>query len=307
MKRAIGPILALTTAAIGIACGGDDAPTPQPQRVSGQVTVDGQPRTFTLNLPPAHAAGRTVPLVIALHGGGGNGAQFEATSHLTEKADAAGFAVVYPDGSSASQGLNTWNGGGCCGYAVNQNIDDVAFMRTLIAQLTGTYRIDAKRIYATGHSNGGILSYRLACDLSDRIAAIAPNAAASMVVTPCNPTRPVPVLHMHSKLDTNVPIEGGAGTGPSQVPYPPLADSLDAWVRLDACATPPTVRIDPPGVTRTTWSPCSGAAAVVLVLTDDGGHGWPGGDPGRTGSDQPSRRVSANELLWAFFERYSLP
>ena len=139
-------------------------------------------------------------MVIALHGGGGSGAQFEATSGLTQQADAARVAVVYPDGTAGGLGLRTWNGGGCCGHAVAADIDDVEFMRQLIAHLTADYRIDRKRVYAAGHSNGGILAYRLACELPERIAAIAANAAA-MMVDSCAPAHAVPVLHMHSRLD----------------------------------------------------------------------------------------------------------
>jgi polyhydroxybutyrate depolymerase len=152
---------------------------PRTYRFDQTIRVGASERSFTLNLPPTYYDSRArVPLVIALHGGGGSGAQFEATSGLTQKADAAQVAVVYPDGTARAVGLRTWNGGGCCGHAVAADIDDVEFMRQLIAHLTANYRINRKRVYVAGHSNGGILAYRLACELPERIAAIAANAAA---------------------------------------------------------------------------------------------------------------------------------
>jgi polyhydroxybutyrate depolymerase len=289
------------------ACGGQTPTTERIYRYDGKLTVDGRERTYTLNLPPSYYSGTSFPLIIAMHGGGGNSAQFESTTFLTDKANAAQFAVVYPNGTAGGQlALQTWNGGGCCGNAVAANIDDVNFMRQLITQLTTTYKLDAKRVYATGHSNGGIMSYRLACELSDRIAAIAPNAAASMTPN-CAPLRAVPVLHMHSKLDTNIPITGGVGTGIAGVSFPSLATTMDLWANLDACQKPSVVTTNPGKYTHAVWSPCRATSTVELFLTEDGGHAWPGGAPGRSGSDTPSTAIDANDLLLEFFQRHRLP
>jgi polyhydroxybutyrate depolymerase len=294
------------------ACGGGGSATPtEPSpavfRFDRTLSVDGRDRSYTLNLPPNyHATTSTVPLVIALHGGGGNSAQFEASSLLTRKADSAGFAVVYPNGTAATLGLNTWNGGGCCGSAVTNNVDDVAFVRALVADLTTRYRLDARRVYATGHSNGGILSYRLACELSDRIAAVAPNAGGLMLPT-CTPARPVPVLHMHSKLDTNVPVAGGVGSGIAGVAFPSVASSTSRAAVANGCATSATVLSSNAQFTRSSWAPCRSGAAVELILTEDGGHSWPGGTAGTATGDPPSTAVNANDELWAFFQRYTLP
>lgn len=301
--------VALSMAAvISTGCGGGDegGGTDAPRRFDGAIVVGGLARSYTLNLPPSyHTSRAAVPLVIAMHGGGGSAAQFEATNRLTPKAEAAGVAVVYPNGTSGGLGLNTWNGGGCCGHAVSAQINDVAFIRALIDQLVATYRIDAKRVYATGHSNGGIMSYRLACELSDRIAAIAPNAAALMLDA-CTPARAVPVLHMHSKLDQNVPIAGGVGVGLAGVDFPPLQTSIDRWVALNSCLSSADVRS---GVnyTQSIWSLCRNGASVQLLLTDDGGHAWPGGLPGAVGNDMPSTAIDANDRLLSFFAAHALP
>jgi polyhydroxybutyrate depolymerase len=300
------------------ACGGgggssDTTTTPTPavyRFVDQSLVVDARTRTYTLNLPPNYyeAGTGSVPLVIALHGGGGSAAQFESSSLLTTKANAANFAVVYPNGSSSGGlGLNTWNGGGCCGSAVTNQVGDVNFIRQLIIELGNKHRIDLRRVYATGHSNGGIMSYRLACELSDRIAAIAPNAAALMV--PCStPARAVPLLHMHSKLDAHVPIAGGFGNGLAGVSFPPLSTAIARFVSLNACSAPPTVTTNLPlSWTRETYAPCSGGSRVESLITEDGGHAWPGGLPGSANGDTPSLSISANDELWAFFQRFALP
>jgi polyhydroxybutyrate depolymerase len=310
-------LLACLTLALA-ACGGGDSgsgsgngtppdPSPQVFRFDRTLTLDGRDRSYTLNLPPNYYSSTSaLPLVIAMHGGGGNSAQFEASSLLTRKADSAGFAVVYPNGTSASLGLNTWNGGGCCGSAVTNNVDDVAFVRALITDLISRHRLDPRRVYATGHSNGGIMSYRLACELSDRIAAVAPNAGPLMVAS-CTPARPVPVLHMHSKLDTNVPVAGGFGSGIAGVGFPSVASSVARAAAANGCAATATVLSTSALLTRSTWAPCRGGAAVELILTEDGGHSWPGGTAGTVTGDPPSAAINGNDELWAFFQRYTLP
>lgn len=323
-RRRVGFAAIVIAASLLAACaggGGAESPAPSPSpspspsppstpkvyRFQETLTVDSRERTFTLNLPPSYYEAGPVPLVIAMHGGGGSGAQFESTSLLTPKGDAAGFAVVYPDGTAQGPlGLRTWNGGGCCGYAVQAGIDDVGFIRALIADLTARYRIDPKRVYATGHSNGGIMSYRLACDLADGIAAIAPNAAASMTAS-CAPSRPVPVRHMHSRLDTQVRPEGGFGTGIAGVSFPSLASTMATWVAADACPATSQTTIVAGRYTREQWAPCAQGANVEYYLTDDGGHAWPGGLPGRESSDTPSTAIDANDLLLDFFGRHRLP
>ena len=277
-------------------------------RISGTITVDGRARTFLVNLPPTYDAMASFPVIIAMHGGGGSAAQFEATNLLTPKTNQANYIVVYPDGvvSPGPLGLRTWNGGACCGYASENNIDDVKFIRELIDYLAANFKINSKRVYATGHSNGGIMSYRLACELSDRIAAISPNAAAMLLPT-CVPTRPVPLQHTHSRLDTNVPILGGMGTGlSSNVVWPATMDVLNQWVTINGCATPPQVS---PGanVTRTRWNQCASGSEVDYYLTEDGGHAWPGGLPGSAMGDTPSTAIDKNDLMLEFFGRHQLP
>src|SRR5581483_1221143 len=136
------------------------------------------------------------PVVLAFHGGGSNAMQMADFCGLNAKADGAGFIVAYPEGSGRLARDHTWNGGNCCGYAMEQKVDDVGFVRVLLDDLAWRARIDTKRVYATGMSNGAVMAYRLASELADRIAAIAP-VAGPMGTATCKPSRPVSVMHFH--------------------------------------------------------------------------------------------------------------
>ncbi|HEX2533810.1 MAG TPA: PHB depolymerase family esterase [Chitinophagaceae bacterium] len=276
---------------------------------SGSMIVEGRERTYTVNLPPNYPEGSGFSLVLALHGGGGSARQFETTSGLSEKANASGFIVVYPEGvrSSGLLGLRTWNAGGCCDDAAEKNIDDVQFISRLIDQLVAGYKINPKRVYATGHSNGGMMAYRLACQLSHKMAAIAPSAATLVVQQSCQPGRSVPVLHLHSAVDRHVPFEGGVGSGPSKHYNPPVDSALHVFLRINGCPTIAVETKETSGYTHKKWSGCSGNAEVQYYLTKDGGHAWAGGSKGSSIGDAPSTAISSNDLLWAFFQQYQLP
>ena len=154
------------------------------------LTLGGRQRTYILHLPVPLNAGQALPLVFDFHGGGGNSQTQLRTSGFNALADEKTFIVVYPDGSGLlGDKLLTWNGGTCCGYAVKQNIDDVAFVRAVLADVASTYKVDLKRVYATGLSNGGIFSYRLACDAADIFAAIGP-VSGTLNLSPCAPKNP---------------------------------------------------------------------------------------------------------------------
>ena len=198
------------------------------------IQVDQEARTYLLHLPEGFSADSTYPLLVAMHGGFGSAQQMESSTQLSEKADEEGFIVVYPEGSEGFLNIRTWNAGGCCGYSQDNDIDDVGFINALLDSLIADHPIDENRIYATGMSNGGMMAYRLACELSDRIAAIAP-VAATMVYTDCAMENDIPVIHFHSYLDSNVPYDGGIGDGFSDHYNPPLDSVLNAWADFSAC------------------------------------------------------------------------
>jgi len=169
------------------------------------LTWDRTDRTYLVHLPAGYDGTVELPLVIAMHGGTGNAVNIENQSQLSVKANQENFIVVYPEGVSRPvTNIRTWNAGWCCGFASSSEADDVGFINALLDTLIKNYSVDNNRIYATGMSNGGFMSYRLACELSYRIAAIAP-VAATMSMTSCNPDRPVPVMDIHSFLDEAVP------------------------------------------------------------------------------------------------------
>lgn len=272
-----------------------------------------QTRIYWVHIPASYAkASNPVPLVVALHGGGGSGQQFEEQSRLSEKADQEGFIVVYPDGQQnpGILKLRTWNAGACCGQIASvANTDDVGFIRKLIDKLSTMYRIDPRRVYATGHSNGAMLCYRLACELPDKLAAIAANAGTMQLKTACRPSRVMPVLHIHSQQDRNVPYTGGIGTKSINKQWNSSVDStLTVFAQLGQCASLKQVVRTTARYTFYKWGNCNEGTEIQYYLTTDGGHAWPGGQKGaRFIGDTPSEAFSNNDLIWSFFKTYSLP
>ena len=251
-------------------------------------------RTYHVHYP-ASAPDGPAPLVIGLHGGLGSGQQFETNTGFDEVADGNGFVVVYPDGIGGvmgNQDLRTWNAGNCCGPARQQNIDDVAFIDALIDHVSAAVSIDPDRVYAVGHSNGGIMAYRLACELSDKIVAIGVYAV-SLGVEPCQPSQPVSVMHVHGTADQNIPIGGGTGSRSlAGVDFAPPVDGLQTIARADGCAEPPAVERTG-DLTTTTWVSCNNASEVRFVTIDGASHAWPGGTgPVHRSSIRPTRAMT---------------
>lgn len=261
------------------------------------LTRDGLERTYWVHLPPSYDPTRPTPLVLNFHGYTFNATQHQRLTRYDDESDAEGFIAVYPEGTGSSQ---SWNAGACCGEAAEQQVDDVGFVTAMLDALESELCIDPARVYATGMSNGGFLSHRLACELSDRIAAIAPVAGVIGVVE-CVPERPVPVLQFHGTLDTLVPYGGDESEG-----FPSVGDTMQAWADRNGCTGEPQETFSE-GYTRCeTWADCEAGAEVVLCTTTGGGHTWPGGIPmpvlGHTTTD-----ISATDAAWDFFARHPRP
>jgi polyhydroxybutyrate depolymerase len=269
------------------------------------LTVDGQRRTFRVHVPRGVAGRVDLPVVVGLHGGGGNGEQFERQSQLSDVADRAGFVAVYPDGNGRTR-LLTWNAGTCCGYARDQGIDDVRFVAAMLDELTSRYRIDPRRVYVTGLSNGAMMSYRIACELADRITAIAPVAGA-LNVDSCRPSRPLSVLVLHGTADPMVPYQGGPPTrtvpGAGSWQNGSVPDAVAFWTTQDRCPSSPTQSRDGV-VVRTSYGPCADGVEVNLYTIEGGGHAWPGGLKSRDAADEPPPLPDASTLMWDFFSRF---
>lgn len=244
------------------------------------VTSDGRTRRYRTYVPAGLPAGSAVPLVIALHGGLGTSSQFAANSGLNGFADSNRFIAVYPDGignQSDGTGYQTWNGGYCCGPAATQAVDDVAFIRNLVATLGTTMPIDPRRVYAMGHSNGGILAYKLACELSDVIVAIG-FQAGSNVIAGCQPTNPVSVFHLHGTADTNMPINGGKGSGVSTTIFVAARNAVDAMATVNGCnvSSPKPLVTTNTDVTALSWTGCRSNSEVKFVTVKSATHAWMG-------------------------------
>ena len=267
------------------------------------LAVGGLQRSAIVHIPPQYDRTVPMPVILAFHGGGANADTMVRFSGLNEKADEAGFIAVYPNGTGRLQRMLTFNGGNCCGQAAANGVDDVEFTRRLLDDVANACTID---------SNGGIMAYRLASELSDRIAAIAP-VGGPMGTKTCNPTRPVSVIHFHGTDDAFAPFQGGRGKGLSGTDFYSVPDSIAAWVEADGCApTPVTIRLpdtadDGTTVTRTTYGQGKDGAEVVLIVIEGGGHTWPGREPRLAALGKSTRDISANDLMWEFFQRHPLP
>ncbi len=272
--------------------------------VYDSLTYKGFTRTYLFHVPPGYANTKPTSLILALHGGFGSAVNIESQSQLSIKSDEADFIVVYPEGIKVL-GIRTWNAGGCCGGAESFNIDDVGFIDTLIEKLSTEYNIDQKRIFATGISNGGMMCYRLASDLANKIAAVAPVAATMVIKTTVNASRAVPIIHFHSFNDTNVPYTGGIGSGVSDHYNPPLDSVFNVWMNVNGCLKKDTIQNDQDYL-LVKWSNCINNSEIHFYITHDGGHSWPSGVKYLPG-DEPSKVINADDLLWEFFQVRPMP
>jgi polyhydroxybutyrate depolymerase len=290
--------------------------TAEPSLTPGDHTrtleVGGRTRSYLVHVPASYDGATAWPVVLAFHGGGGNARSMARFCGLSQKADEAGFLVVYPNGTGWLENLLTFNGGNCCGYAMRRRVDDVAFTAALLDDLATVARVDAKRVYATGMSNGAIMAYRLASELSERIAAIAP-VAGPMGTETCSPKRPVPVIHFHGTHDEFAAFAGGPGPkSRSQTDFYSVEHSIKAWVEANGCPAEPRVaklpdkQDDGTTITRKTYGPGKAGSEVVLYVIHNGGHTWPGRLPRLKLLGASTEDVSANDLMWEFFQRHPL-
>lgn len=269
----------------------------------------GMTRSYKLHVPPTYKKESPMPLLIALHGGGGdmNYQSTEKYYHQISKSDSTGFIVAFPNGFSRFGGkLATWNAGKCCGKGRDNNVDDVGFIKAMIEKISSEYTIDKKKIYVTGMSNGGMMSYRLACELTDVIAGIASVAGTDNTIT-CSPSRPISILHIHAKDDDHVLFNGGAGKGafPDEkkaANFTSVPATIEKWVKFNGCNEKPKRVLEKSGVYCDLYSECKSNVHVQLCVTESGGHSWPGGEKVRSGKGSPpSTAISANDVMWNFF------
>ncbi len=294
------------------------------------VTFDHTVRDYRLHVPPQAGAGRPLPLVLNLHGATQTAILQEGYSGMDASADQAGYLVAYPDGTligpvpkgqSAAEVGYGWNAGQCCGLPVTRRVDDVGFLLRVISDIAARTPVDPRRVYVTGMSNGGMMAYAMAAEASDHIAAIA-SVSGQVELPTIHPTRAVPTLEFHSVNDPIAKWGGVKATTPKL--RLSVMEGIDQWVAADHCdpkpVDDPTIH-GPPGTqahesaTLVTYRGCRPGSEVALWRFTGSGHVWPG-SPLNTGAPatwvlagvgQGTTLVNANQAMWDFFERYSLP
>ncbi len=265
-------------------CSSDLAPGASTETID----FDGQTRTYNLMIPTAHDGTTPLPLVFDIHGYTESAEREESRSHMQELGEAEGFIVVQPEGSGI---LQSWNAGLCCGTAEAEGIDDVGLIRAIASDVASRACVDLARVYATGLSNGGFLSHRLACEASDLFAAVAPVAAVLGVpMETCTPDHGVGVMEVNGTSDPLVPYDGNAFLG-----YPSAMATIDHWLDQNDCTMGPDETLAVRRATCQTWSGCRDDVNVVLCTIERGGHEWP---PDSSG-------LSTSAEIWRFFQRHS--
>ena len=274
-----------------------------------ELTADGRPRSYLVHVPPNYDPAKPTPVVLAFHGAMMNGTTMVPFSGLNGKADEAGFVAVFPNGTGMGEAALFWNAS--AEPRPGGPPDDVAFTARLLDDLATLVNVDPKRVFATGMSNGGMMCHRLAAELSDRIAAVAP-VGGTLALPEVRPNRPVPVIHFHGAADTIVPLAGPKGRTPRTMRFLSVEATVKAWVEANGCPDKPEVTEYPDAaddgttVTRTTYGPGKNGAEVVLVEVRGGGHTWPGRRPPARFLGRSTADVSANDLMWEFFRKHPM-
>jgi polyhydroxybutyrate depolymerase len=250
----------------------------------------GKTRDYIVHVPPGYDGSKGLPLVVDLHGYTSWAAEQAERTKWGTKADSETFIVVYPDGFDMS-----WNADICCGNAQTSNVDDVAFIREVVARVSTALCIDSKRVYLSGHSNGGFMTFKLGCEAADLFAAIAPVAGVTPVPSSCDPSRPLPVVMMRALSDPTIPYEG-KGTGAGR--YQSAEEDLDTWKALNECADTPLVE-SRNGVCET-YTQCA-AGTEVELCSPRGDHLFFFADAAGNPDD-----IRVPEVAWEFFSRHSL-
>jgi polyhydroxybutyrate depolymerase len=354
--RIVTAVVAIALAASLLACGGagsDPAPAPVATcrvgalpsgATSTTLAVAGwSDRDYDIQVPASYRCGQPIAVVIAFHGGGGNKANMRQTAcpggDLTSVgcidriALAAGMAVVFPNGTKVPgsdaltpDGIRTWNaGGGNNGYncvsgnACNNGVDDIGYVRALVADIGTHLDLDAKRVFASGFSNGAALTQRLACQTADLIAAIAPVSGENQyALDGCAPSQRVAVLDIHGTADGCWPYDGGVGGCVDAGLYVSVATTLAGWAGRNACAATPTATTLPPlpgvndgtSVVRQSYAGCGSGGDLVHLQVVGGGHYWSRGHSssvtGNSGGVM-SQQLDTSQTVVDFFGAHGRP
>ena len=267
-------------------------------------TVELRDRSYVIDLP---TQAKGAPIILALHGGGGNPDQFASNSGFSKPALRQGYAVIYPAGSGRLAKLLTWNGGYCCAYAAQANIDDVAFLDAVVADAAQKFGLDAARVYVTGMSNGGLMAEFYGALRPGSVKAVA-SVSGSLDVEHTRIRGPVPLLHIHGTADTNVPYAGGIGTdGKQATDWSSVDEVIAAFVRAAGEDLTKSSRvIDPKAdetrVIVTDYTDAGGQVVIRLMAVEGGGHAWPGSR--RSAKQGGTADIDGNTEVLRFFALY---
>ena len=308
---AIGLLLAF----VALACRTAEMPSAPGALEEHYLEHGGIERSYWLTVPPDGELQSPSPLVLALHGGGGMAASMcRMRGGLLGLARQGAFLLVCPQGVERH-----WNDGRQITRwrAQADGIDDVGFLAAVVEDVAGRYPVDRQRIFVTGISNGGLMSYRLACERADLVSAIAPVAASMAESLECAPSRPVSVMILNGTADPLVPYEGGPiGFGGDNLGRViPTDEAWRRWAASNRCeGKPAEVRLPDQSATDGTrlellsHTECAGGSQVLLYRIDGGGHTWPGGPQYLPASlaGPVSHELDAGQVIWDFFDAQSI-
>jgi polyhydroxybutyrate depolymerase len=246
--------------------------TAKPGETTETIMVGGIARTYILHVPPSYTGKTAMPLVFDFHPIGVDASLWKYVAGWGTAADSQGFVVVWPQGYGSS-----WNVGRCCPPALDAGVDDVAFTRAMIDQISSEACIDSKRVYASGCSNGGGMSYKLACDAADVIAAVAPvdfDCITGPTNDPscgdCNPSRPITEVQFRTPTDQFCPYDGGPTSVVAGLLFPGAKANFATWAGIDQCTGSP--QADPSQPACDTYEKCAGGAQATLCSVPNGTH-----------------------------------
>lgn len=266
----------------------------------------GVEREYRIYVPNVYNGNEAVPVLLNLHGYTSNAFEQEVYGDFRSIADTANFILVHPQGTTDAGGTTFWNAFG----SPTETVDDVSFISALIDTVSANYNVDENRVYSTGMSNGGFMSYKLACELSSKIAAVASvtGSMATPLTNSCNPGRPVPAMQIHGTSDPTVPYLGN----PSLF-MEPIEDVVDYWVTNNGCnSTPAETAV--PDIDQTdlctadhfVYSGGIDGSSVELYRVNGGAHTWPGTNPVFASLGVTNQDFSASVEIWRFFSQYRL-
>lgn len=277
----------------------------KPHDYFGRIESGGFRRSYIVHLPKSYNTSTKWPLVLILHGSWGSGRKMAMWTSFNKIADEEGFIAVYPDGVRGH-----WADGRNISVAERRRVNDVDFISSLIDKMMLTVKIDPEKVYATGISNGGFMTFRLGCELADKIAAIAVVAATlpEIVAEDYMPSRPVPLILFHGTEDRLVPAEGGVARAGGDILS--VDDTLKHWSALNGCWKKPTIKKlptkvrDGTSVIRENYTACKDSADVIFYKIVGGGHNWPGARISYMLLGKTTKNINASELIWDFFKKH---